>query len=382
MSSTVLLAGGGTGGHVFPLVAVAQALVRLCPEVHPIFVGTRRGMETRFVPERGFELELLDVLPIRGGGLAGAFKGALRAAETLPASRRLIRKHGARGVFSVGGYASGPISMAARLEGLPVALLEPNSVMGLANWLVSPFVQRAYTAFPMTENHFAPSVVLPTGVPLRPGFDPAPYRLDPSRIRILVLGGSQGAKTLNESLPQALAKVSQRISVVHQCGQAHIRDVQAEYSAIGASFAEVTPFIEDMPGALAEADLVVARSGAGAVSEIAAVGRPSVLIPYPFASGDHQFVNARVLQDHGAAVCVDNAEATAARLGEEIDLLCRDPERLRRMASAARDFGRPDAAEVIARDFLRLCGLGHRSFPEFHGQASPASTKKPLSEVA
>lgn len=382
MSATVLLAGGGTGGHVFPMVAVAQALVRLRPDVHPVFVGTSRGMETRFVPEQGFELELLDVLPIRGGGVAGAFKGALRAAETLPASRRLIRKYEARGVFSVGGYAAGPLSLAARLEQLPVALLEPNSVMGLANWLIAPFVQRAYTAFPMTEHHFPPSVVVPTGVPLRPGFAPSPYRLDPSRIRILVLGGSQGAKTLNESLPQALAKVSHGISVVHQCGQAHIQAVQEQYSAIGASFAEVTPFIDDMPGALAAADLVIARSGAGAVSEIAAVGRPSLLIPYPFASGNHQLVNARVLQDRGAAVCVTNAEATAARLQGEIDLLCADPERLRRMASAARSFGRPDAAEVIARDFLSLCGLGHPATSQLQSQASPTSTKKPLSEVA
>lgn len=352
-SSTVLLAGGGTGGHVFPLVAVAHALKRLAPELRPIFVGTSRGMETRFVPEQGFELELLEVLPMRGGGLGGLLRGAARAAALLPESRELIRRHRPLGVFSVGGYAAGPVSLAARLMGLPVALLEPNSVPGLANLLIAPFVERAYTAFERAERHFAPSVVRSLGVPLRDGFEPVAY--DVSGVpHVLVLGGSQGAKSLNETVPEALSRLEKPVRVTHQCGRAHLESVQARYDALGVDFAEVTPFIDDMPRALASAHLVVSRSGAGAVSEIVSVGRPSLLVPYPFASGDHQRFNAEALEKGGAAVCIVSSEATAERMQAELTRLLTDPTLLVRMAASARKIGRPAASEHIARDFLEL----------------------------
>ncbi len=357
MTDTLVMAGGGTGGHVYPMVAVAHAVRRLRPDVRLVFVGTERGMETRVVPAEGFELELLQVLPIRGGGVSGAVKGIVQAARTIPASRELLRKVEARAVFSIGGYAAGPVSLAARTLGLPLALMEPNSVIGLANQLIAPFVQRAYTAFRVTEQKFSPSVVLATGVPLRPGFSPRPYVRRGRKVRVLVLGGSQGAKTLNETLPEALAAVRSPISVVHQCGRAHAEAVQALYTKLNADFAEVVPFIDDMPTALADADLVISRSGAGAVSEICAVGRPSVLVPYPFAAGDHQRVNAEALQAEGAAISVDQENATAARLTRDIDALIADPEGLKRMAEAARRLGRPDAADVVARDLLSLAGI-------------------------
>src|SRR5690606_38739642 len=154
------MAGGGTGGHVFPMVAVAHAIQRIMPEIRPIFVGTSRGMETKFVPAQGFELELLDVLPMRGAGVSGLLKGAFRAARLLPESRALIRRYEPRAVFSIGGYAAGPVSLAARTLQIPVALMEPNSVAGLANVLIAPFVQRAYTAFEMVERRFSPGIVL------------------------------------------------------------------------------------------------------------------------------------------------------------------------------------------------------------------------------
>lgn len=359
--ATVLMAGGGTGGHVFPLVAVAHALRRLCPGLRPVFVGTARGMETRFVPEQGFELELLSVLPIRGGGFTGATRGVARAMSLLPESRELIRRYKPRAVFSVGGYAAGPVSLAARTMGLPVALLEPNSVIGLANWLIAPFVQRAYTAFALVEKNFAPSIVLRAGVPLRSGFKPAPYHLPTGALRVLVLGGSQGAKSLNETLPAALTRVDVPLHVVHQCGAAHLDSVRALYEGKAADFVEVTPFIDDMPQALREADLVIGRAGAGAVSEITAIGRPSLLIPYPHASGDHQRKNAEALQECGAAVCVPNFEATVERLSEQVTLLLKDRARLTDMAGAAAAFGRPQAADDIAQDFLDLAGLESRA---------------------
>ncbi len=353
---TVLMAGGGTGGHVFPMVAVAHALKRLRPDIRPIFIGTERGMETQFVPQQGFDLELLQVLPIRGGGLRGALKGATRAAALLPESRQLIRRLKPSGIFSIGGYAAGPISLAARTLGLPVALMEPNSVIGLANWLIAPFVQRAYTAFELAEKNFAPGLVLPSGVPLRPGFEVQEYRPVGGPLRILVLGGSQGAKTLNEVLPQALASFGSLVSVVHQCGKAHLESVGQRYRELG-DFAEVTPFIDDMPAAIGRADLVIGRAGAGAVSEITAVGRPSLLIPYPFASGDHQRLNAESIQRAGAAVCVLNQDASVERMTKEIARLVNNRTLLKNMAHSSEKIGRPRAAEIVARDFLQLSGI-------------------------
>lgn len=357
---TVLMAGGGTGGHVFPLVAVAHALRRLDPEIRPVFVGTARGMETRFVPEQGFELSLLDVLPMRGAGFSGLLRGAARAAALLPESYELLARLRPRAVFSVGGYAAGPVSLAARLMGIPVALLEPNSVAGLANLLIAPFVERAYVAFDAVERHFPPAVVRRLGVPLRQGFEPVPYEIG-SRVRILVLGGSQGAKALNESLPQALARLRQSVQVIHQCGKAHQEAVETLYRELKLDFVTVTPFIEDMPSALANSDLVVGRAGAGAVSEIAAVGRPSLLVPYPFASGDHQRINAEYLEKAGAARTVLNQHATPERLASELDALVSDRATLRKMAFSAKNFGRPQAALDVASDFLELAGLRRRA---------------------
>ncbi len=356
---TVFMAGGGTGGHVFPMVAVAHALKKLCPTIRPVFIGTARGMETRFVPSQGFELELLEVLPIRGGGVVGAVRGAFRAAALLPESRALIRKYNPRAVFSIGGYAAGPVSMAARTLGLPVALMEPNSAIGLANLMIAPFVQRAYTAFEPAERHFSPSKVLRSGVPLRPGFASRPYRPQSGALKVLVLGGSQGAKSLNEVLPAALARLKCPLSVVHQCGQAHLDSVKTIYRELGAQFADVISFIDDMPAALSAADVVVGRAGASAVSEIAAVGRPSLLIPYPYASGDHQRLNAESLQAGGAALCILNEDATVDRVHSELNRLVTQRDILETMAQAAKKLGRPEAATHVAADFLSLAGIDY-----------------------
>ncbi|MEO8901074.1 MAG: undecaprenyldiphospho-muramoylpentapeptide beta-N-acetylglucosaminyltransferase [Polyangiaceae bacterium] len=358
MSGTLIFAGGGTGGHVYPMIAVADAVRALAPELRLVFVGTERGMETRVVPERGYELELMRVLPIRGGGVTGALRGIARAATALPEARALVNRLAPSAVFSIGGYAAGPVSLAARAAGIPVALMEPNSVIGLANRLIAPLVQRAYTAFPESEKHFKQSVVLRCGVPIRDGFARAPYTPQLSALRILVLGGSQGAKSLNEAVPHALAQTQTNVVVVHQCGAAHEAAARRLYAELGlAERAQVVPFIADMPAALAAADLVIGRSGASAVSEICAVGRPSVLIPYPHASGDHQRVNAQSLVSAQAALCLSLAEASPARIAAEITALLNDPTRLTQMAERAAALGRPQAAHAIALDLLGLAGL-------------------------
>jgi len=343
-----------------------------------VFVGTARGMETNVVPERGYELELLNVLPIRGGGISGALRGIARAAGSVPEARALVSRLAPSAVFSIGGYAAGPVSLAARSLGIPVALMEPNSVIGLANRLIAPFVQRAYTAFPESEGHFRRKVVLRAGVPLRAGFEPVPFAPH-SPLRVLVLGGSQGAKALNEAVPQALAQIKLDFTVIHQCGRAHETEARRLYAELGlAERAQVIPFIDDMPKALAAADLVIGRAGASAVSEICAVGRASLLIPYPFAAGDHQRVNAESLRLAGAATCLTSSEATPTRIAQDAYDLLSSRARLTKMAEHARELGRPRAAHVIALDLLHLAGLAATSAPVKAARAAKTGFEPPL----
>jgi UDP-N-acetylglucosamine--N-acetylmuramyl-(pentapeptide) pyrophosphoryl-undecaprenol N-acetylglucosamine transferase len=375
-SGTVLLAGGGTGGHVFPLLAVADALLALDSTLECVFIGTARGIETRVVPARGYRLELMNVLPLRGAGVRAAASGTLRAARAVAEARTLVKRLAPKVVLSIGGYAAGPVSLSAVFSRIPLLLLEPNSVMGLANRLVAPLVRRAYTAFEPVERHFRKSVVRRTGVPLQRGFVPRPYPVS-GPLSVLVLGGSQGAVALNETVPRALARIKEPISIVHQAGPSLEAAVERRYRELGLSArAQVIPFIDDMPEALARASLVIGRSGASAVSEIAAVGRPSILIPFPYAAGDHQRHNALALESIGAAVCVPQDRATAGRLADQASLLLRDRSRLAAMAAAAMSFGRPQAAEVVARDLLELAGLARSQ------QLSEDTERPALEEVS
>jgi UDP-N-acetylglucosamine--N-acetylmuramyl-(pentapeptide) pyrophosphoryl-undecaprenol N-acetylglucosamine transferase len=338
------------------MIAVADAVSALAPGVTIVFVGTARGIESKVVPERGYGLELVDARPIRGGGVSGALMGVLQAARSIPNARALVRRLSPRAVFSIGGYAAGAVCVGARTLGIPVALMEPNSAIGLANRLVAPMVQRAYIAFPESARHFAAGVVRRTGVPIRAGFTPSP-RKQGAELEILVLGGSQGAQSLNEAVPRALSSIGHGIRVTHQCGAGRDRAVRALYDELGMTArVSVVPFIDDMARALAESDLVIGRSGASAVAEICAVGRPSVLIPYPFA-GDHQRFNAESLARAGAAVCVLAKDATAERLAAEVSKLAGDPSALADMAERARALGRPEAATAIATDLLELAGI-------------------------
>ncbi|WP_437816743.1 undecaprenyldiphospho-muramoylpentapeptide beta-N-acetylglucosaminyltransferase [Sorangium sp. So ce1078] len=357
---TVLIAGGGTGGHVFPMVAVGDAVRAAArdEEARVVYVGTARGIEVRVMRERGDTLELLDVLPLRGGGLSGFVRGAARASRVLPEARRLVERLDARVVLSLGGYASGPVSLAARSLGVPVAILEPNSVLGLSNRLLSPIVDRAYVAFPETARALRPSTVRLFGVPLRRAFARAPYAPREGKLRVLVLGGSQGALALNDVVPRAIAQGRERgvdLDVVHQTGRDREAAVRSLYDELGLSGrARVVPFIDDVAEALAAADVVIARAGASTLAELCAVGRPSILIPYPFAADDHQLKNAQSLERASAAVAIAQADATEARLAGEIARLAAAPALRARMADAAAALAAPDAAARVAADLLEL----------------------------
>jgi UDP-N-acetylglucosamine--N-acetylmuramyl-(pentapeptide) pyrophosphoryl-undecaprenol N-acetylglucosamine transferase len=340
------------------MIAVGDAVRAVDPSARVAYVGTPRGIEGRAIGDRGDELHMLDVAPLRGGGALGFAKGLARAAGVLPAARALVRELRPSVVLSAGGYAGGPIALAARIEGVPVAILEPNSVLGLSNRLLTPVAERAYIAFPEAARFLRPSTVRRLGVPLRRAFAPAPYAPKPGPVAVLVLGGSQGAKGINERVPAAIAAAVARgadLAVTHQTGRDRDAAVRDAYEALGlSSRVRVVPFIDDVAAALGAADVVLERSGASSLAELCAIGRASILVPFPFATDDHQMKNARSLEQAGAAVAVAERDATPERLAAEIVALAKDPDRRARMARAAMDLGRPDAARAVAADLVDL----------------------------
>jgi len=369
----VLLAGGGTGGHVFPAIAVAEALMAIA-DVDVVFCGTARGVEARVIPARGWRLELLDVVPMKGGGVRRAVRGALVAVRATARALTLVGRLRPRAVLGVGGYASGPVTLAAALRRVPVAVLEPNNVVGLANRLVAPFAKRAYVAWDEAAARFPEAARRVVGVPLRDGFGPRPYAARGSA-RVLVMGGSQGAAPLNERVPAALARLAKRVpqlDVLHQAGRDRDDAVRAAYAREGVARATVVPFVEDVARAIAEADVIIARAGAATLAEVTAVGRAAVFVPFPHAADDHQARNAEALARAGAAVCLRQESATPERLAAELERLLGDDTARVAMADASRARGRPEAAREVAGDFLELAGIPPRPRTRVNG-ARPAS---------
>jgi UDP-N-acetylglucosamine--N-acetylmuramyl-(pentapeptide) pyrophosphoryl-undecaprenol N-acetylglucosamine transferase len=362
---TLLIAGGGTGGHVFPGVAVAEA-AQMLADVDVVFVGTDRGVEARVVPQRGWRLERLVVEPMKGGGPSRALRGALLAVRATLGAVAIVRRLRPRVVLSVGGYAAGPATLAAAVLGVPVAVLESNSRPGLANRLLAPFATRAFLAWEEAESSFRAHAVRHYGVPLRAGFAPVAYPADGAWSRVLVMGGSQGAAVLNERMPDVFARLAREgatVHVVHQAGRNRDAAVRDAYARAGVDHVTVVPFIEDVARAIADADLVVARAGAGTIAELTAIGRPSILVPFPHATDDHQARNAEALARAGAAICVRQERADPASLAAAIGRLLSDAASRRAMADAARRRGRPDAAERVARELLLLASIAERERP-------------------
>ncbi len=374
--STILIAGGGTGGHVFPGLAVAKAMQKLA-DVEVVFAGSPRGLETRVVPEHGYELELLDVEPMKGGGPARAIRGALVAAKAMRHARGFVRRLAPAAVLSVGGYAAGPAAMACLSQRIPVAILEPNSTLGLANRLLAPFARRAYVAWAETARVFRGDKARLYGVPLREGFAPKVYTPNAGPKRVLVLGGSQGAQALNERLPEALARVNVSMRILHQAGRDRDQAVREAYGRSNIANVDVVPFLADVAGEMAAADVIVARAGAVTVAEIAAIGRASILVPFPHAADDHQAKNALALAELGGTVCLRQDDADPVRLATELVSILTDDERRTRMAHAAREHGRPMAAHDIARDLLGLAGIPIKRSPEHptNGHTNGSSTR-------
>jgi UDP-N-acetylglucosamine--N-acetylmuramyl-(pentapeptide) pyrophosphoryl-undecaprenol N-acetylglucosamine transferase len=359
----VVIAGGGTGGHLYPGIAVARELLTRDPEARISFAGTSHGLEARVLPREGFPLDV-----IRSGGLKGkSLAERVRSAALLPLSlidsMRLIAARRPRLVIGVGGYSSGPVVLAAAIRGIPTMVLEQNAVPGLTNRVLARVVRAAAVTFESTRTFFG-SKAFVSGNPVRPEFLQAvepPMESDANDGapgRVLVFGGSQGAHAINlamvEAAPQ-LAAGGPHLRLTHQTGERDVEMVRAAYRQAGLA-ADVEPFFFDMGRRLRHADLIVCRAGATTLAEVTAAGKPAILIPLPTATDDHQRKNAEALAAAGAARILPQADATGPVLAQQILALAADAGERGRMAAAARSLARPDAAKVIVDRALELIG--------------------------
>jgi UDP-N-acetylglucosamine--N-acetylmuramyl-(pentapeptide) pyrophosphoryl-undecaprenol N-acetylglucosamine transferase len=352
----VIVAGGGTGGHVIPALAIAQEL-RSGYDAQVLFVGTPRGIEARLVPAAGFELRLIEVGALNRVDFAARLKTFLELPRAMSASARIVREFRPDVMIGVGGYASGPAMLVAGIMSVPSIAFEPNVIPGIANRLVAPMVSAAAVHFEATCHYFRNCHV--TGVPVRQEFFRVPARTGIERPTLLVFGGSQGAHAINQAVLGALAGLMEAVPamhIIHQTGEKDYAEAQAVYLRTMVS-AEVSPFIDDMPGAFARADLLLCRSGASTVAEITAAGKPAIFVPLPTAADDHQTRNAATLAEANAARLLPQADLTSERLVTEIATLLRDRPLLAKISEAARRFAHPDAASEIAELAARLAGV-------------------------
>ena len=350
----VLIAGGGSGGHVIPALAVARELLHAC-DAKVRFVGTARGMETRLVPEAGFPLDLIQVGQLNNVRLTKKIATLSRLPFSVLACMGLLRKFHPHVVFGVGGYASGPAMLAAILTGTPRVAFEPNAVPGMVNRWIGRWVQAAAVNFPDTLRYFRNGHV--TGIPVRPEFFALPPRPVDAPPRLLVFGGSQGARVLNRVTPLIAADLLEAVpglTILHQSGARHLEGTQQAYlqspelRGRWAASWKVGPFLDDMPARFGDASLVLCRSGASTVAELAAAQKPSLLVPFPQAADNHQCRNAEVFVHAGAAAMLVEAELTPQRLLAELLRLFKDPQGLATMARKARGLAHENAAASIA----------------------------------
>ena len=351
----VLIAAGGTGGHIYPGIAVAKEVMRRDPASVVRFVGTARGLENRLVPQAGFELSLIESAGLKNVGAAGKLKGLLLLPKSFLAARRLVREFRPEVVVGAGGYVSGPVLLTAALMRVPTLVMESNELPGFTNRQLAHFVDAAAVSFDESLKYFRGRGVNIGNPVRREFFEVKRKERDPGRFSILVFGGSQGARAINEAVVAALPLLERQrgvLSIVHQTGEPDFEKVRAGYEAAGwAERADVRKYIDDMVARFAESDLVVCRAGATTTAELIAAGKASLMVPFPFAADDHQRRNAEALERAGASRMVLQQEATGERLAREIGALVEDPTRVTRMEEAARSLARGDAA-VAAVDLM------------------------------
>jgi UDP-N-acetylglucosamine--N-acetylmuramyl-(pentapeptide) pyrophosphoryl-undecaprenol N-acetylglucosamine transferase len=358
----VLIAAGGTGGHIYPGIAVAQEIMRRDPASTVRFVGTARGLETRLVPKAGFELSLIDSAGLKNVSLVARLKGLAILPKSFLSAQQVIRAFQPDVVVGAGGYVSGPVVLMAALMRKPTLVMESNALPGWTNRVLARFVNRAAVSFEQALPYFRGKAVV-TGNPVRREFFEIPAkRREPGKLSLLIFGGSQGARAINEAMIAALPNLKSlpiALRIKHQTGPADFEKVKAGYAAAGWNEqVAVTSYIDDMMNDFAAADLVICRAGATTTAELIAAGKASIMIPFPYAADDHQRKNAEALQAAGAARMIVQQELNGERLVKEIETLAREPQQIDRMEEASRKLARGDSAKAAVDLIEGLMGIG------------------------
>ena len=346
----VLFAAGGTGGHIFPAIAVAKELMKRHSESEVLFVGTARGLETRIVPENGFQLSLIHSSGLKKMGIGGIIKGVGVLPKSFLEARQIIRQFRPHVVVGAGGYVSGPVLMMAAIMGVPTLVMDSNALPGFTNRRLARYVDKAALTFEVSLPYFGKKGVV-TGNPVRHEFFEIAPKSRTEKFHVLIFGGSQGARAINNAMAEALGslgKFNGDLTITHQTGEEDFDRIREAYTKSTFTSADVRPFISNMPAEFGKADLIISRAGATTCAELSAAGKASIMIPLPTAADDHQRKNAEALEAVGAAKMILQRDLSGDKLAEEIIRFVESPEALTEMEKAAKLMGREDAAEKTA----------------------------------
>lgn len=350
--NTLMIAGGGTGGHIYPAIAIAREYVAGGADRKAIFVGTEKGLEKTIVPKAGFPLEFINVGGLKGKGGLDLLRNIARLPLGFLDAWRVVGKHRPSVVLGVGGYSSGPVLVAAKLRGVPTIIHEANAFPGLANRVVARWVTAVAVAFEEALPRMKRPDGVVTGNPIRKEFfdvGARPHTASAKR-RILIFGGSQGSRILNDSMTGALlflARLKDTVDIVHQTGPNELEKVKEAYRQSAFATARVVPYLDPMADEIGAADLVVSRAGAMTIGELSATGRAAILVPFAQATNNHQELNARVVEKAGGAIVITEAELSPERLAAAISEIIADPQRASRMGAASKTLATPDATKRI-----------------------------------
>jgi UDP-N-acetylglucosamine--N-acetylmuramyl-(pentapeptide) pyrophosphoryl-undecaprenol N-acetylglucosamine transferase len=343
----VLIAAGGTGGHIYPGIAVAKEIMRRDASSEVLFVGTARGLETRIVPENGFQLSLINSAGLKNVGVAGKITALSILPKSFLEARQIIRQFRPHVVVGAGGYVSGPVLLMAVIMGCPTLVMDSNALPGFTNRKLARFVDRAALTFDEALKFFGTKGIV-TGNPVRREFFDVPRKLRSEFVHVLIFGGSQGARAINNAMAEALQYLSHykgKLTITHQTGEADLENIKTVYLESDFADADVRPFISDMFVEFGKADLVICRAGATTCAELAAAGKAALMVPLPTAADDHQRKNAEALERAGAAKMILQDILSGERLADEIGKLIKSPTDITAMEQAAKLLGKEDAAE-------------------------------------
>lgn len=341
----ILIAAGGTGGHIYPGIAVAKEIMSRDADSEVLFVGTTRGLETKIVSDNGFQLALIHSMGLKKVGFLGKIKGLAVLPRSFVEARRLLKEFAPDVVVGAGGYVSGPVVLTAHFMGFPTMIMDSNAIPGYTNRRLARFVDRAALTFEAAIPYFGSKAIV-TGNPVRKEFFDVPVRQPRPPLRILVTGGSQGSHAINVAVASALPLLKEtnlEFAVTHQTGEADFEFVRSSYAESGID-AEVRPFISSIVDEFEKADLIVCRAGATTCAEVAAAGKPAIMVPLPGAADDHQRKNAEAMEKQGAVRVIIQSELTSESLADILKELLLKPSLISDMGTAARAMARPDAA--------------------------------------